>query len=101
MEQVQQTGKSTRDTLLKLSDQLTTCKYNTENATIMAEDLIEYFDIMANPTEENKKFALFCYAQNASRTAILHDYLHQALEQVTAIAAQVSKLHDQLCHEMV
>ena len=99
MEQTLQTGEDMRKAIGELSDLVGTCQSNAAYASLMAEDLIEYFDILEKPEEERKAFAFFYFPENALRAQILQDYTHKTLTQATELEDQVRQLYQSLRQE--
>lgn len=99
MEQTLQTGKDTLQALSQLDDQLGMCRNQAACADLMAEDLIEYFETLEDPSEDNKATALLYFQENHTRAQILQDYTHKALAQVAAVEEQLRQLFHALRQE--
>ncbi len=97
---MENTDKSIIGTLGRLSDQLAGCKIKAAKASLLAEDLYEYFDTPAEDEGDlsfDKKTCIIHYfIENGLRAGMLLDYLYETDRKIKAISAEVGRLHSAL-----
>ena len=94
-----QPRKTNLQNLLTLNDQLAACEADTLAASLMSEDLLNFFEEANHADPADKPIYMIYLPENEVRAHIMQEYTSRAYEQVKKLYQQTLTLIDAMKQE--